>query len=421
MRLFVGVSGRGSTAWKMFLLACMYLCQAIPLGYVFGSLPVIMRENRMSLESVGGLFILHLPWAFKFLYASRVDRTGFARLGRRRSWILPLQWAGAGLLLAVAGLPPETDFRSMYMVLLALNVVMATNDIAVDGYATDMLEPGERAWGNVIQAGARYVGMILGGGVMLFLHSSLGWGFLCRVLAATVFLFSLPVLLHRELAPVSVETEDGDGSAGGVLAFLRRRQTRFLLLVLIAPTAFAFCGFMMHTPLLVDLGLSSRDIGGLLMHYGYPAGLAGTVLCGWLLHRAGRRTFLRAFCLAVILLCAFTVHCIREGGIAFWQAAMVLSLDNFLMGGINVWGFTLMMRASAGPHAGVGFAVLSSLFILVPLATAPLWGRVGDLAGFGPLYALLGALTLAGFVAAEAGMRLERKRSSGTVLPEGVS
>lgn len=408
--------GRHSTGWKMFLLASMYLCQAIPLGYVFGSLPVIMRENRMSLESVGGLFILHLPWAFKFIYASWVDRTGLSRLGRRRSWILPLQWVAALLLLLVSGMPPETDFRSMFMVLLFLNIVVATNDIAVDGYATDMLEPGERAWGNTIQAGARYVGMILGGGVMLFLHSTLGWEFLCRFLTGTVLLLSLPVLLHREMIPIHGEEASNDKPVQGVLPFLRKKGTIRLLLMLIAPTAFAFSSFMMRTPLLVDMGLESRNIGSLLMCYGYPAGLAGTILCGWLLYRVGRVAFLRMFCLSVFALTVFTLHFIHEGSIAVWQAAVVLSLDNALMGGINVWGFTLMMKASAGRNSGTAFAVYSSLFILVPLVAAPLLGRFGDVAGFASLYSLLGVLSVAGFIVAEAVMYTERKRPGKSVL-----
>ncbi|THB71696.1 MAG: MFS transporter [Desulfovibrio sp.] len=246
---------------KMLLLASMYLCQAIPLGYVFGSLPVIMREGRMSLAGIGGLFVLHLPWAFKFLYASWVDRTYLPRLGRRRTWIFPLQWLGACLLLAVSQFPPQSHFSAMYVLLLLLNIVMATNDIAVDGYATDILEPWERRWGNTIQAGARYVGMILGGGLMLFMHKSLGWQFLCLALAASVFLLSVPVFLHREMSSLYAG-EPGSTGRKGVVAFLRQRNILVLLMLLIAPTVFIFSGFQLRTPMLVDLGLDSKTIGG---------------------------------------------------------------------------------------------------------------------------------------------------------------
>ncbi|WP_319543475.1 MFS transporter [uncultured Pseudodesulfovibrio sp.] len=393
---------------KMVLLASMYLCQAIPLGYVFGCLPVILREGRMSLEGIGGLFALHLPWAFKFVYASWVDRTYFPALGRRRSWIFPMQWIGAALLLVASQTPPETEFGAMYAVLMALNIVMATNDIAVDGYATDLLEPHERGWGNTIQAGARYVGMILGGGLMLFLHSSLGWDVLCITLSAIVFLLSLPVFLHREVASAFKEDVRREQGNEGVLAFLRQREILWLLPVLIAPTAFIFCGFQMRTPLLVDLGLDAKAIGGLLMHYAYPAGLAGTVLSGWLLHRVGRSMFMRLFCLIALVLAVYTVFCARGNSIALWEAAVVLSLDNILLGGIQVWGFTLMMDASAGQNSGTRFAVLSSFYLLIPLALAPILGRLGDIHGLASLYTVLSCLMVLGFVVAESVLRLSQ-------------
>ncbi len=420
MKSLYGGGQVNQTTKKMFLLASMYLCQAIPLGYVFGSLPVIMRESHMTLEGIGGLFTLHLPWAFKFLYASWVDRTYIPALGRRRSWIFPMQWVGACLLLVASQTPPETNFGAMYAVLMLLNIVMATNDIAVDGYATDILEPNERRWGNTIQAGARYVGMILGGGLMLFLHSTLGWDVLCLTLAAIVFLLSLPVFFHKEMASIFTESASKEEKAG-VLAFLKRRDVLWLLPVLIAPTAFVFCGFQMRTPLLVDLGLDSKTIGGLLMHYAYPAGLVGTVLSSWLLHKAGRHMFMRFFCLSAIMLAVYTVFCAQNGSISILGAIVVLSLDNILIGGIQVWGFTLMMRASAGLNAGTGFAVLSSFYIIFPLVLAPFIGKIGDKYGMANLYTLLACLMVLGFVVAELAMRGLQKTAFHSDCPENVT
>ena len=409
MRMQFKGPGAGS-AYKMFLLASMYFCQAVPMGYVFGSLPVIMREDGVSLARIGCLFVLHLPWAFKFLCASWVDRHYLPALGRRRSWIFPLQWVAACLLLVAAQAPPDTAFNAMFAVLMLLNIVMATNDIAVDGYATDMLEERERAWGNTIQAGARYVGLFLGGGLMLTLHRSLGWHFLCTALAVAVFLLSLPVLLHREISPVHHKEED-QGPGVGVLAFLRRRKILRLLPVLIAPTAFAFCGYQMRSALFVDLGIGSPVIGRLVMQYAVPVGLAGTVASAWLLNRFGSRAFLRFFCATSILLAVYSVRLSLAGSATAWEAGFFLCTDNILMGGINVWGFTLMMRASAGRNAGTGFAVLSSLYILFPLAVAPLMGRLGDLYGFTFLYSMLTGCIIAGYLVAEAALKLPRVKT----------
>jgi MFS family permease len=408
-----------SSSYKAGLLAAMYVCQALPMGYVFGCLPVILRREGALLQGIGLLFTLHLPWALKFVCAPAVDRPPFPRLGRRKSWIVPLQWVAALLLAAVAQTPPQTRFAAMYGLLLLLNVAMAVGDIAVDGYATDMLLPEERPWGSAIQAGARFAGLMLGGGLMLLLNDALGWGPLCLILAAVVLALSLPVALHREIAPVWEAHRNDAGE--GVSAFLRRPEILRLLPVLIVPTLFAFASFQMRPPLLVDLGVSPAAMGSLLLTCAYPAGLAGTLLSGWLLHRAGPRAFLRLFCAWSILLAAATALLAARGGLPghavlpAWLAGLILSSDNVLVGMVQVWGFTLMMRACAGPRAGTGFAVLSSLFILFPLALAPLVGMFGDRFGFAALYAALGLLMTAGFLLVERLLRAPRRpgRASG--------
>ena len=413
-KLFHGL--KGDVAHKMFLLGTMYFCQAIPLGYVFGSLPVIMRENDVSLVRIGGLFILHLPWALKFLYASWVDHHYIPFLGRRRSWIFPLQWVAAVLLLVAAQTPPDTAYNAMFCVLMALNIVMATNDIAVDGYASDILEEHERSWGNTIQAGARYVGLFLGGGLMLTLHHSLGWEALCLTLAVVVFLLSLPVLLHKEIQPVYRKYANRNEQPSGVLAFLRRRDVLWLLPVLVAPTAFAFSSIQMRPPLFIDLGLDSATMGRIMMQYAVPLGVAGTVATGWFLNRFGPRVFLRLFCVGTILLAVYAVYLSRAGDVTLWETGLILSVDNILMGGVNVWGFTLMMRISAGRNSGTGFAVLSSLFIIVPLISAPLVGKLGDVYGFSFLYILLTGCMVAGFIIAETALWLSSKNGQRAVL-----
>jgi len=389
-------------AGKAALLASMYLCQAIPLGFVFGSLPVIMRQARMPLAGVGLLFILHLPWAVKFLYAPWVDNRHIPALGRRRSWIFPLQWLGGILLMAVAAAPPETRFPFMYALFMGLNIAMATNDIAVDGYATDILAPTERSWGNAIQAGARFAGMMFGGGLMLALYGSLGWAWVCRALACIVFLLSLPVFLHREMPRVAGKATSGrNRERGCVIRFLRRPEVRWLLVVLIAPTWFLFSGAMLRTSLLSDLGLDAGAIGGLLMTWAYPAGLAGTLAGGWLLAHIGTKPFMRLTFAGAVAVTAMAALFALKGSIAPWQAGLMLCLDNVLFGTIHVWAYSQMMRVSAGPNAGTGFAVLSSLFIFFPLAGGPLVGGLGDRMGFPALYALLTMLLLAGIAVAE--------------------
>lgn len=388
-------------AVKAGLLISIYMCQTLSLGYVFGSLPVIMRQQNMSLKSIGAIFLLHLPWAVKFIYATWIDRYYFSTIGRRRSWIIPMQWIAAVILLALSWTPPETHFGLMYVLIFLLHVAMATNDIAVDGYATDILLPHERAWGNTIQSGARFVGMMLGGGLMLFLHTSLGWQNLCLILSGTVILLSLPVVLHRELPSVSDAELATEEQSAYVRSFLKTKAVQKLLLMLILPTAFIFAGTQMRMPLLVDLGLSVRELGAVMMNWAYPAGLVGTILSGWLMNKVGEKVFLRLFSMIALLVNTYALLCAAKSHVEIKQATLMLCSDNILIGGINVWAYTKMMHASAGNHAAANFAVLSSLFIIVPMLCLPLFGAIGDRWGFTSLNAILVVLILIGAFMAE--------------------
>ncbi len=392
-----------NTPFKLLLLVCMYTCQTIPVGFIVSCLPVVLRHQGMNLRSVGFLFLLQVPWATKFLYAAWIDRFYIKGLGRRRTWIFPLQWIGAGLFFALSFVPPDR-FGLMFVLLLLFNTVMATNDIAVDGYATDILLPEERPWGNTIQSGARPVGMLLGGGLVLVLLETVGWQAICLMLAATILLLSLPMVLHREIVPVYPDNplpQAGRKQTPGLWAFLERSRTRWLILFLLLPTLFFFNGFQMRMPLLTDLGMNPGDIGKALIRFGYPAGFLGTLLLGWIFRLVGPAVFLRIFGCLSLILTGFTVLAASKGVISPWQGALILAGDNVILGGIHVWGFTLMMKASAGAQSGTGFALLSSVFILPPLLLGPLFGALGDACGTVVLYKMIGAFMVLGLLWAE--------------------
>lgn len=376
----------GGLVWKLVLIGMMYLCQAIPMGFVLGSAPVIMRCEHAPLKYIGMLFVLHLPWAAKIFYASFIDRYYIAGFGRRKTWIAPAQFIAAGLFYQMASYSISTDFFTVFLLLLTYTVVMATSDIAVDGYATDILGPGHAHWGATLQACGRFVGMLIGAGVLLTLYTSLGWSGVCQVMATSLLCLGLPILLHKEMAPVVPAHGAGRETPSGALALLREPGIRLTLAVLVLPTVLFFCGVQMRLPLMTDLGLDAETLAAALMRVAYPAGFVGTLTCGWLLGRLGSPAFLRLFGAGAILVTAATAWFAAKGTIVPWQAAILLAGDNILVGAANVWAFTRIMRVSAGAWAGTGVAVLGSLFILPPLVLAPAVGALGDRFGLPALY-----------------------------------
>src|SRR5262249_50304659 len=139
------------------------------------AVPVLMRKQGASLPDISMASLLALPWALKFLWAPFVDRWGWAAFGRRRSWIVPLQLASVATAAALSLVDPRTGVSTLMAALLLTNLIAATQDIATDGLAVELLSEGERGFGNSVQVAGYRVGMILGGGALLWVFAHTGW------------------------------------------------------------------------------------------------------------------------------------------------------------------------------------------------------------------------------------------------------
>ena len=94
----------------MLVLLGLYVSQSIPLYLFSAAVPAILREIGVSRTSIGLLSVLALPWIIKFLWAPLVDRYAlWRRLGRRRSWIVPLQASIILLVLLLVEFPPADN------------------------------------------------------------------------------------------------------------------------------------------------------------------------------------------------------------------------------------------------------------------------------------------------------------------------
>ncbi|CAE8639077.1 unnamed protein product [Polarella glacialis] len=101
-----------------------------------------MRRNPASTDLHQSTFsLIGYPFSLKFLLAPVIDAFYIKRLGRRESWILPLQLLSTLLLAALANRispmldasPPEV--ANLTMVMFALVAATAAGDIATDAWA----------------------------------------------------------------------------------------------------------------------------------------------------------------------------------------------------------------------------------------------------------------------------------------------
>ncbi|RYE92501.1 MAG: MFS transporter, partial [Myxococcales bacterium] len=123
------------------MLSTLYLVQGLPAGFQATALPVYLRGQSMSRTSIALLGLLALPWSFKALWAPLVDTYWVRSVGRRRSWIVPMQVALCAACVGAALTPVPGSLMLFLGLVLLMNLFAATMDIAVDGLAVDLLEP----------------------------------------------------------------------------------------------------------------------------------------------------------------------------------------------------------------------------------------------------------------------------------------
>ncbi|MDP2310422.1 MAG: MFS transporter [Pseudomonadota bacterium] len=388
-----------SVRLRFTLLVSLYLSQGLPYGFFTQALPVLLRQGGASLPEIGLANLLALPWMLKFLWAPYVDGRGHGGRGRRRGVILPIQLLTVGVLVALAWLPlPSVSSAAGMAPLLAAvllcNLLAATQDIATDALAVDLLSPGERGIGNGVQVAAYRVGMVVGGGALLVVFDALGWSRSFLVMATILAVATLPIALWREPAPVAVTTPSTGVDWGALGVWWTRSDTAaWLLLVFFYKLGDAMAGSMVR-PMMVDAGLGLADVGWILGTVGSGMALVGALLGGWGAGVLGRRAALIAFG----LLQAASVAGYQF--VAMWpslEAFFVMAAAEHLFGGMaTVALFTAMMDTCRGHRAATDYTLQACVVVAATGLGAVVSGFVAQPLGYVVHFGLSAAMCLVG-------------------------
>ncbi len=385
-------------------MASLYFAQGLPFGFFTQALPVILREQGVSLKAIGFTAILALPWALKFLWAPFVDRYGSERFGRRRSWILPLQALGVLLLLVLAHFPPEHGLGALLVAVALTNLVAATQDVATDGLAVDLLEPAERGYGNGVQVAGYRAGMIVGGGLILALLDLLGWPLACRLLALGLLLSSLPLLIGGEPPTRPPGLQPQLPSLWGTLR--RPGFASWLCLLTVFKLGDALGGGMLR-PFLVDLGHTKTEIGWLLGVGGFTTGLCGALVGGAGVSLLGRKRALLLFgLLQATGMAVYLGAALLKPGLG--PLAALVGYEHFVGGTATAALFTLMMDACDPEAAATDYTLQACVVVLATGGASALSGLVAEQLGYAGLFGLAAALAVAGTVIFVRDPRVER-------------
>ena len=391
----VQATDRGSAS-KLAPLLALYFAQGLPFGIQATALPLLLRERGASLQAIGFSSLLAVPWLGKALWAPLVDRYGSSRFGFRKSWIVPMQLGLATCALFAAY---ASELTTLAILILAMNFCAATQDIAVDALAISWLKPGQLGAGNAMQIVGYKLGMLTGGGLLVWASRSIGWRGVFLVVAGlmlAIMLLSLRISEPDDRPSPHATRRASLAEIGGRLRHAASQPGAIALLVVITTyKAGETLADAMWKPMLLDRGFAAADIGLWAGTLGMLFSLAGTSGTGLLARRIPLPILLAWVAAARALGVAgewwiSSHHAATAGGVV-----AVTCYEHLAGGAITTVVFSLMMRHTDRQIGATHYSLLASLEVLGKLPLATLSGIIAASWGYQLLYATGTGLSVA--------------------------
>ena len=368
---------------KLAWVALLYFAEGLPFGIVLDVLPVYFRVHGVSLTAIGLLSVLRAPWWAKVFWAPLLDR-----IGERRHWIVGALLTIAAALALLPVLPPAPLGAALIALLLTFTTAAATQDVAIDAYTIELLEPGEEGVANGVRVSAYRAALIVSGGLLVGLAARAGWGVAywgaAAIAAGLAFLvLRLPPVRRRPQTAVEWRTTFRAWLArpGAASVFL------FVFLYKVGDTAMG----PMVKPFWVDRGLSLGEIALISTTFGVAASVAGALVGGVFTSRWGifRALWILGLLQAFSNLGYAAVAWADGGRAAIYAASLVESFT----GGLGTAAFlSFLMNVCEKQQAATQYALLSALFNLSGSLAGALSGVGAARLGYGAYFALTFAL-----------------------------
>ena len=286
---------------RMAAFFLLYLTEGIPLGFTATAVATQMRRQGLGPAAIGAFVgSLYLPWAFKWAVGPIVDTFTVPRLGRRRFWILLTQLGMMATLLLAMPVDFAHQLPLFTALILVHNSFGATQDVAIDALAVNVLPESERGMANGFMFSGAYLGQAVGGSGVLFLTPVIGFANTFMVVCAWIACVTLFVVLplREPAAPARIAQagsaalravrEMGTFVADAARAFVGTRAAFVGVLFALLPGGAYALGLALQSNLAVELGMNDQQVGAL----NFWSSVISAVFCvvgGWLSDRFGRR------------------------------------------------------------------------------------------------------------------------------------
>ncbi|XP_076303982.1 major facilitator superfamily domain-containing protein 3-like [Tachypleus tridentatus] len=417
------------TVIKILLLGMLYYVQGLPYGFQDKFLPIYLRSRGLSYTNLTLMKLLLLPWLLKAFLAPAMD------LFQTKSF-----WTHTSLICLIvlsflSSFISQENFLSLSVILFFFNFFSATQDVAVDGLALQMLTDKDIGQGNSAQIIGYKLGALFGGGVLFWVQIYWGlqgaFGLLgimyCLTLLAFCILMEKQGLKHIEKKPINIErlykkkeeielkeNIQVSDRRGEQLNWKRvfkeafRTPHTWKVAVFVIVYKLGERGALSSFPLfLVDEGVPTKTVGLWNGMIGQIGSLTGSALGGILLsEKRFTSKVLKFSCwfrivpvifqlLLILFWSQFSSPAVHW--IVHYSSLLSLCILQFAAGIATAAAFTIMMICSQGALQVVQathYTILASLEVAGKLVFSSLSGMLIDTFGLSAIYFVFVLLSL---------------------------
>ncbi|MDU1877835.1 muropeptide MFS transporter AmpG [Citrobacter sp.] len=370
------------------ILLILGFASGLPLALTSGTLQAWMTVENIDLKTIGFFSLVGQAYVFKFLWSPLMDRYTPPFLGRRRGWLLATQVLLLISIAAMGFLEPGTQLRWMAALAVVIAFCSASQDIVFDAWKTDVLPTEERGAGAAISVLGYRLGMLVSGGLALWMADRwLGWQGMYWLMAALL----IPCIIATLLAPEPTDAIPVPKSLEQAVAaplrdfFGRNNAWLILLLIVLYKLGDAFAMSLTTTFLIRGVGFDAGEVGVVNKTLGLLATIVGALYGGILMQRL---SLFRALLIFGILQGAsnagYWLLSITDKHM-FSMAAAVF-FEN-LCGGMGTAAFVaLLMTLCNKSFSATQFALLSALSAVGRVYVGPVAGWFVEAHGWPTFY-----------------------------------
>ena len=411
---------------RLIAVLLMGFSSGLPLALTFATLSFRLAETGVSRTAIGLFALVGVPYSVKFLWSPLIDRLPIplftAYLGRRRGWALAIQPLLALAILALGLVDPRSAPGLTAVLALAVAFLSASQDIVIDAYRIELLQPEEQGAGAAATQWGYRFGMLAASAGALYAASFGGWRFSYGLMATLMLVGMATVWFTPEPGGVALAERLPSATAiARAAAWLRRAVAAPFSDMLTRDGALTILAFVilykfgdalagtMSNPLYVSLGFTKVELANIGKVYGFAASLAGLAAGGIIVLRLG---VMRALLICGILqMLSNLMYALQAAaGHNLVALAFTIGVEN-LTGGMGSAAFVAYLSGLCNiEFTATQYALLSSLAAVGRTILSASGGALADALGWTPFFMLSTAACLPGLMLLLCIMRSEIRR-----------